>query len=228
MLESSRSAVFALVLLGTATACTTTTVNSGTEMAGLAPMLSVERFLQAANTGDLDAMARIFGTADGALAEKSGGGLGCAFKRMGSWIGLGDACVSEQDIELRMNAIALILQHDDYRVRSESSVPGRNRPTTRVGIDFERGNEQINDVPFVVVQTADGRWLVEEIDLARMTAELPLDELPENSTRALRMHEGDQVAAGSGAGLGIDQPGALGSESGKLGADVGNPNREVM
>lgn len=138
--------------------------------AGPEPMLSVERFLQAANTRDLDAMARIFGTADGPIAERAGSTLGCAFRRMGSWIGLSRRCVSWQDIELRMNTIALILEHDDYRIRSESSVAGRRHPTTRLGVDLERGERRFDNVPFVVVRSTEGRWLIEEIGLDRITA----------------------------------------------------------
>lgn len=139
-------------------------------VAGVAPMLSVERFLQAANTQDLEAMARIFGTADGAIADATGSPLGCAFKRMGSWIRLSQRCVSWQEIELRMNIIAMVLQHDDYRIRSETNVPGRQRPATRIGVDIVRGGERFTDVPFVVVRARDGRWMVEEIGLQRITA----------------------------------------------------------
>jgi hypothetical protein len=140
------------------------------QTAGVAPMLSVERFLQAANAGDLEAMARIFGTADGAIADDTGGALGCAFKRIGSWIRVSDRCASWQEIELRMNIIAMILQHDDYRIRSEASVPGRQRPATRVGVDLVRGGERFTDVPFVVVRSNDGRWMVEQIGLERITS----------------------------------------------------------
>jgi len=142
-----------------------------TRMAASQPMLSVERFLQAANTGDLEAMAMIFGTSRGPIANQAGGTLPCAFRRMGSWVGLGSRCVSWIDIEIRMDAIARLLRHDDYRVRSESSVAGRARPTIRVGVDMARGASNIQDVPFVVVQASDGRWMVEEIGLERLTAE---------------------------------------------------------
>lgn len=136
---------------------------------GVAPMLSVERFLQAANAEDLHTMARIFGTERGSMADNTGSPIGCAFKRMGSWVGISRRCNNWQELELRMNAIALILRHDDYRVRSESAVPGRTSPTTRIGVDLDRGNERFPDVPFVVVQSRDGRWLVEEIGLQRVT-----------------------------------------------------------
>ncbi len=153
--------LLAAALFGTAVGgCPSAPVGQAGSLAGVAPMLSVERFLQAANTRDLEAMARIFGNADGPIAERASNTFACAFKRMGSWIGLGGRCLSWAEIELRMNTIAVILQHDDYRVRAESAVPGRSRPTTRVSVDLARGTEQFVDVPFVVVQASDGRWLV--------------------------------------------------------------------
>jgi len=138
-------------------------------MAGPQPQLSVERFLQAANTRDLEAMARIFGTEDGPIADEAGSTLGCAFRRMGSWIGLSGRCTSWQQIELRMNTIAYILRHDDYRMRSETTVAGRRAPTTRVGVDLEWGRERYQDVPFVVVRAGGGEWMIEEIGLERIT-----------------------------------------------------------
>ena len=185
-----------MVLLVTG-GCASVPAGQVASIADVAPMLSVERFLQAANTRDLDAMARMFGNADGPIAERASNPFVCAFKRMGSWIGLGEPCSSRLEIELRMNAIALIIQHDDYTVRGESSVTGRSRPTTRVSVDLVRGNERFVDVPFVVVQTSNGRWLVEEIGLERMTAmrRLPLDQLPEYFSRAVGVNEGNQVAA---------------------------------
>jgi hypothetical protein len=143
---------------------------SGGPMAGAEPMLSVERFLLAVDTGDLDAMARIFGTSAGPMADRAGSPLGCGLRRMGSWLRLSRRCMSWQDIELRMNTIALILQHDEYRVRSENPVAGRRHPTRRVGVDIERGGQRFADVPFVVVRTGEGRWLIEEIGLERITA----------------------------------------------------------
>ncbi len=138
-------------------------------MAGNQPMVSVERFLQAANTGDLYAMGSIFGNQRGSMAEGMGNTFSCAFRRMGSWVRVSQRCVTRQELELRMNVIALILRHDTYRVRNESQVPGRDRPTIRVGVDLEQGQDRFNDVPFVVVQTRDGRWMVEQIGLERIT-----------------------------------------------------------
>jgi len=157
----------ALLILLVLPGCVTASAGSR-EMAAVAPMLSVERFLQAVNSQDLDAMARIFGTYDGPIAD-TGGTLGCAFRRMGSWIGFSRRCLTRVDVELRMNAIAIVLRHEDYQLVSERPVPGRQRPTSRVGVTLVRQGQQIPDVPFVVVQSRNGRWLIEQIDLERVT-----------------------------------------------------------
>lgn len=115
-------------------------------MAAVAPMLSVERFLQAANAGDFEAMARLFGTADGPVK--------------------GD----RKQIELEMATIAEILRHRDYQIVSERRAPGRENPTHRVDVDLTNpAGRVIREVPFHVVQSDDGRWLVEEIDLEKVT-----------------------------------------------------------
>jgi len=157
------SAVVLLLLVG----CTTTRVISSGEVASVAPILSVERFLQASNARDLHGMANIFGTANGPYIE-TGGAFGCFFKRIGSWIRVSDRCTTIQEVELRMDAIATLLQHDDYTVVSENRVAGREHPTTRVGVNFVIRGRDITDVPFLVVQSKDGRWFVEEIDLGKV------------------------------------------------------------
>ncbi len=217
----------ALLALG---ACASAPVGQGGSVAGVAPMLSVERFLQAANTGDLVAMARIFGNADGAIADETSNAFVCAFKRMGSWVGLGERCLSWVEIELRMNAIAVVIQHDDYRVRAESPVPGRGRPTTRVSVDIARGADQFMDVPFLVVQSSDGRWLVEEIGLAQLTAmgASPLDQFPHDASRAAGMEERDEVASGAGPRLFVDELKTTVAQHGELSADIRDAIGEVV
>lgn len=138
------------------------------EFAAVAPMLSVERFLKAANDRDLHSMARIFGTVDGPNIE-TGGTLGCGFKKFGSWFGIGERCRTLQEVEIHMDLIAQIVQHEDYTIVSESSVPGRMAPTSRVGVDMRVRGQDIDDVAFIVVRTGDGRWLIEEIELAKIT-----------------------------------------------------------
>ena len=147
--------------------CTTQIVTSG-EMASVAPMLSVERFLQAANDRDVHSMGRIFGTSDGPIIE-TGGTLGCGFKKFGSWLGIGERCLTLQEVEIQMSLLAEILEHEDYTIVSEETVPGRVNPTTRIGVNMRVDGEDIDDVPFLVVQTGDRRWLVEEVGVTRIT-----------------------------------------------------------
>lgn len=156
-----------LVFLGLG-ACTTQRVQPSRDMAAVAPQLSVERFLQAVNARDLNAMADLFGTAEGPMGDR-GSSFGCAFKKIGSWLGLSEACRSWEEIELRMDAIAEILEHEDYQIVSEGRVAGRQHPTMRVGVDLVLERERVNDVPFLVVQTTDERWLVTEIGLGQVT-----------------------------------------------------------
>lgn len=129
--------------------------------------LTVERFLQAANEHDVNAMGRMFGTQNGAVSE-TGNTFGCAFKKIGSWFG-GSSCTKKTDVEIRMDAIASILEHEDYRIVGENRVAGRTAPTRRVSVDMTmlRG-QSVQAVPFVVVQASGGRWLVQEVDLQRV------------------------------------------------------------
>ena len=139
-------------------------------MAGVGSSLTVERFLQAANGQDLDGMARAFGTPDGPIID-TGSTFGCAFKKIGSWFGMSDVCLSYQEVELRMYAIAQILRHEDYRIVSESDVPGRVDRTTRIGVDLVRAEGQVAaDVGFLVIRAGgDGLWLIQEIELDKIT-----------------------------------------------------------
>jgi hypothetical protein len=133
------------------------------EVAPVAAQLSVERFLQAANQRDVQSMGRLFGTSTGPLGD-TGSTFGCFFKKIGSWFG-GNACPRRVDVELRMDAIASVVQHENYRIVREESVAGRNSPTRRVLVDMTVGGRNVSAAPFVVVQTGAGRWLVEEVPL---------------------------------------------------------------
>lgn len=132
-------AVFCLLVLA---GCTTRTVpRANREVSGMGAMLSVERFLQAANAKDFEAMEGLFGSFDGPIE--------------------GD----RRELELRMAAIAEVLRHEDYRIEGEEREPGREHPTNRVLVTLTKGGRQIPGVPFLVVRTEAGGWLVEEIDL---------------------------------------------------------------
>jgi hypothetical protein len=93
-------------------------------------------------------MGRIFGTTDGDYMETR----------------------RREDVEIQMEAISSILQHQDYRIVREEMVAGRSAPATRIYVTLTVENKVISSVPFVVVQTNDGRWLVEQVDLAMVMA----------------------------------------------------------
>ena len=165
--ELGEVACLPVVLALLAAGCTQQ-VQRRAEFLAVAPMLSVERFLQASNARDYDAMARLFGSVDGPVAE-TGSTFGCAFKRIGSWVGLGDRCRRWQEVELWMATISDVLRHQDYRITSERLEPGRTHVTNRIGVDITREGQVIRDVPFLVVRTEGGAWLIEEIALERIT-----------------------------------------------------------
>lgn len=164
-----RSRPLASVVLTLLLAAACTSQSGPSAAAPVAAQLSVERFLQAANQRDVQAMGRLFGTADGSLME-TGGTFGCFFKKIGSWFG-GTACTRSTDVEIRMDAIASIVQHQDYRIVREEPVAGRVSPTRRVVVDMTMpGNRSVAGAPFVVVQTGEGRWLVEQVPLEQLMA----------------------------------------------------------
>ena len=136
------------LLLTSAGACTTRAVVDQSQIQ-VAPALTVERFLQAANTRDLETMARLFGTDDGPIGGR------------------------RQEVELRMDLIAEILHHTDYRIISERRVPGTDSPSIRMGVDISivtpRGTMMVRDVGFTVVLESSNRWLVNVIELTKIT-----------------------------------------------------------
>ena len=128
----------------------------------------VARFLDAANRRDLDAMARLFGTADGPIGARRGA-FGCGLRRVGSWVGLGEPCVSAQEVELRMDVIARILSHESHGVGSAAALPGRRLPAAGVEVEMVVGDGEVVRVPFVLIRTEDHGWLVERVGLERLT-----------------------------------------------------------
>jgi hypothetical protein len=163
----SRRLVPAVLTLLVSAGCTSQSRPAA--VAPVAAQLSVERFLQAANQRDVEAMGRLFGTADGSLMD-TGSTFTCFFKKIGSWLG-GTACAKRTDVELRMDAIASIIRHVDYRIVREEPVAGRVSPTRRVIVDMSMPqNRRVSGAPFVVVQTREGRWLVEQVPLEQVMA----------------------------------------------------------
>ena len=82
-----------------------------------------EVITQAANERDIETMGRLFGTSNGPIIE-TGSTFGCMFKKIGSWFG-GTACTDRRDVEIRLDAIAQLLRHDDYVVVDERPLAGR-------------------------------------------------------------------------------------------------------
>ncbi|HEX7049772.1 MAG TPA: hypothetical protein VF188_06120 [Longimicrobiales bacterium] len=113
----------------------------------LAPALVVERFLRAANANDLETMARLFGTTEGSVLERD----------------------PRADVERRMFALASILRHDDYALRGTGIVPGRLDQAVQVVVELKIDQREI-PVPFTVVRTEDEGWLVEKIEIERITS----------------------------------------------------------
>ena len=134
----------------------------------LEPAHVVEAFLDAANRRDHAVMASHFGTAAGPIGDR-GGTLGCAFRKLFSWIGLGDRCLTAQEVELRMDLLATILAHESYRAGAQATVAGRGHPATRVEVAIDTATEQGVLVPFVLTLADEGVWLVEEVHLERLT-----------------------------------------------------------
>jgi hypothetical protein len=95
--------------------------------------LTVERFLQAANTRDLETMSRLFGTDDGPIGNTG----------------------NREQVELRMDLIAEILQHADYEITYERRVPGTASASIRIGVDIliltPRGTTMVEDVGLTLV-----------------------------------------------------------------------------
>ncbi|NJD09292.1 MAG: hypothetical protein FIB01_02235 [Gemmatimonadetes bacterium] len=124
-------------------ACVTRTVNSASE---LAPAMVVERFLRAANSNDLDTMARLFGTRDGPIANRE----------------------SQKDADDWMFALASVLRHTDYQIMSEQIVPGRRQEATQLLVRLVNG-ERRYELPFTLVQSKRTGWLIENVPVDLLT-----------------------------------------------------------
>ena len=103
---------------------------------------------QAANARDLETMSRLFGTDEGPIGDSRG----------------------REEVELRMDVIAEILRHDNYQIISERPVPGAQVPSIRIGVDMSLpGGTTVQDVGFTVVLEPPDRWLVNVIEVTKIT-----------------------------------------------------------
>lgn len=138
----------AVGMLALASAACVTRVEpaSAPGVAGVGPALVVEQFLAAANANDLDTMARLFGTDDGPIEQRE------PMDTRDQW----------------MFAVASVLRHDDYQLAGNTIVPGRRDRATQVNVRMRFGERQIM-VPFIVLNTEKWGWMVENVDLRRIT-----------------------------------------------------------
>lgn len=130
-------------------ACTTRTERIAVrpQDADVAPVLTVERFLRAVNARDYETMARLFGTKSGPVLDRD----------------------PRQEVERRMFALASVLRHDDYALEDKLPAPGRSGEAVMVVVRLKIGDKSI-PVPFTVVRSDKAGWLVENIDILRITA----------------------------------------------------------
>jgi hypothetical protein len=109
------------------------------------PALTVERFLQAANTNDWSTMSRLFGTSDKTIDELDG----------------------SSQAQRRMQLLSSLLRHDDFAFRGQRQVPGRLQDATELMVQLRQGTRQV-DVPFRVVRRKGGGWIIEWIDTVQL------------------------------------------------------------
>lgn len=140
----------ALLLAVLATACASRTIverpTGPPPNAEVAASLVVEQFLRAANSNDLDTMARLFGTRDGSVLRRD----------------------PKDAVDRQMFALASVLRHDSYVILGSDVVPGRRDEATQINVQMVFGTKEVV-VPWLVVYSTDGDWLVEQIDIRRIT-----------------------------------------------------------
>jgi hypothetical protein len=111
------------------------------------PALTVERFLGAANANDLGTMTQLFGTTDRNIVELEG----------------------QTRAEQRMYILASLLRHDDWSIVGQQTVPGRMIDATDLLVEITRADQSVT-VPFLVVRTEEGGWIIERIEVEPLTS----------------------------------------------------------
>ena len=114
--------------------------------AEVAAPLVIDQFLRAANSNDLDTMARLFGNRDGSVLNRD----------------------DKEMVDRQMFALASILRHDSYSIASSQIVPGRRDEATQINVSMKFGSREIV-VPYTLVYSKAGTWLVEQIEITRIT-----------------------------------------------------------
>ena len=152
-MRTHRSTPIALALVvGLVSACATKTVVERPvgppPNADVAASLVVDQFLRAVNSNDLDTMKRLWGNKNGPVAAEQ--------EARGA------------DVEQRLFAIASVLHHDGYTIKGSQIVPGRRNEATLINVLMKFGRDEI-EVPYTLVYSNAGNWLIENIDITKVT-----------------------------------------------------------
>ena len=101
---------------------------------------AVENFMKAVSDSNLAAMAGLWGTAKGSAARTR----------------------QPSDYERRVVVMQSYLSHDDFRILGDAPEGSGGRHAVQVQI---RRGACTWSIPFVVIQLADGSWIVNQMDL---------------------------------------------------------------
>lgn len=146
-----RTLTLASALVLAAAAAPSLHAQRGTPATAVRPATSpaevVERFMQLASAKNYGQMGYVFGTREGAIINRE----------------------PHPSVERRMFAIASILQNERFVIRGQNPIPGRpEADAVQLTVQVTQGGHS-RDVPFVAVRTTHGDWLVEQIELERLT-----------------------------------------------------------
>jgi len=111
-----------------------------------APLAAVEQVLQYAAEKDYRAMGWVFGTMEGAIAQRD----------------------PMPEVEQRMYVLANVLTHDGFVIGGGTPVPGRTGSAMAFDVTLRRGNRTFQ-VPFTTVRGPRDRWYVEQFDVEAIT-----------------------------------------------------------
>lgn len=154
-LNTAKTSIVVIAALLAGGCSTHSTNQSGSS--NVAPQLVVEQFLRAVNgtfesndavrNNSLETMARLFGTREGSIMKRD----------------------PRKDVDQRMFALASILRHDDYAIGNQQLIPGRQNEAIRLMVNMKFGTRSVG-VPYTMVKTTKGDWLVEQIDVEPITS----------------------------------------------------------
>jgi len=102
---------------------------------------AVQNFMKAVADSNLTTMAGLWGTARGPAAKTR----------------------QPPDYERRVAVMQAYLNHDDFRILSDSPDGSQTRHAMQVQI---RRRACTWDIPFTVIQLTDGTWIINQVDLA--------------------------------------------------------------